>query len=132
MKFYIDENLPPNLARALDLLNNYDNDGTSVHSIKIEFGVGVKDEEWIPVVGKEKSVVITRDYNIHQTRQQKTLYEKHGVGIFFLRSPSKKKPYTYWEFVVELVSRWNEIKEKTRKDSLPFAYLITKRKIQKI
>ena len=49
---YIDENLPPQIARGLQLLqqpmNGKENVTISIYSIKDVFGQGITDEEWIP------------------------------------------------------------------------------------
>jgi PIN like domain len=47
--------------------------GFEVLSIKEVFGKGIKDEDWIPQVGKLHGVVITQDKNIHRTKPQRDL-----------------------------------------------------------
>ena len=59
MKIFIDENLSPFLAKGLHILEQPMADGFEVLSIKEVFGKGVKDEDWIPQVGKLHGVVIT-------------------------------------------------------------------------
>lgn len=63
LNIYIDENMPHQIADALDLIQSHLNEKESkkirVLSIKKEFGEGAKDEDWIPKVGKENGVVIT-------------------------------------------------------------------------
>lgn len=85
---YIDENLPPALAKGLqtlqDPLNKKERRDIRVLSIKEVLGSGAKDEDWIPKIGKEKGIVITQDYRIQTQRHQKELYLEHGIGIFFL------------------------------------------------
>jgi PIN like domain len=52
MKIFIDENLSPFLAKGLHILKQPMADGFEVLSIKEVFGKGIKDEDWIPQVGK--------------------------------------------------------------------------------
>lgn len=124
MKIFIDENLSPFLAKGLHILEQPMADGFEVLSIKDVFdkgdGKGVKDEEWIPKVGEMNGVVITQDKNIHRTKLQRDLFQKHGIGIFFISPP--KHGYTYWQMVEILIKEWKDIKEKcsTKK---PFSFI---------
>ena len=122
-RIYIDENLAPQIAEALNVLEAHANEGFEVLSIGKTFGRGVQDEDWIPKVGAEEAVIITQDINIHRTRRQRELFEKHGVGIFFLTPPSKTG-YTYWEQVEQIIKRWRDIKKKCR-NKRPFAFRCT-------
>ena len=122
---YIDENMPSQLAHGLHSLQQPQNkkDGFEVEvlSIKEVFGQGVADEVWIPEIGKKNGIVITQDFNIQQTRHQRELYLESGIGIFFLKTPSKSG-FQYWDFVKKMVEEWDTIKRIIRKESLPFAY----------
>lgn len=125
MKIYIDENISPNLAKGLNILEKPFGAGIEVLSIKEVFGEGVQDEDWIPKVGLEKGIVITQDYNIHRTRLQKELYLESGLGIFFFSK--SKTGFSYWEITVELIKRWDRLKKLATKTQLPFAYRCTSR-----
>ena len=130
-KVYIDENLPPQLAKGLHELqlpqNKRDNIEIQVLSIKDTFGQGEQDEDWIPKVGAESGIVITQDYRIQTQRHQKELYIECGVGILFF-SPPSKSGYQYWDLVKLVINRWEEIKQIIKKDDTPFAYRCTSRK----
>src|ERR1700734_4052698 len=92
-KIFIYENLPPQIARGLHVLQQPQNarEGIKMEvlSIKDFFGEGAKDEEWIPEVGRLKGIVITQDYRIQSLKHQRELYKQHGVGILFFSPPSK-------------------------------------------
>ena len=124
-KIYIDENLAPQLAKGLNELqqpqNIKDKLDIQVFSLKVIFGEGAKDEDWIPKVGAEKGIVITQDFRIQTLRHQNELYKKHGVGFFFFIPPSKSG-FAYWEMVKQLVNRWDDIKQIIRDNETPFAY----------
>ncbi|SDG82374.1 hypothetical protein SAMN04488062_102272 [Flavobacterium omnivorum] len=130
---YIDENFSHHLASGLDLfqqhLNSNEKINIQVLSIKKVFGRGAKDEDWIPLVGKEKGIVITQDLRIHTTRHQNELYKKHGLAVFFFKPPSNG--YTFWEMVEQLVKRWPEIKKKAS-DERPFAYRISPKNMERL
>lgn len=124
-KIFIDENLPPHIARGLNTLQQPQNarDGIKIEvlSIKDHFGEGSKDEEWIPEVGKLQGIVITQDYRIQSLKHQRELYKKNAVGILFF-SPPSKTGFAYWEMVKQVVKRWEEIKSIVKKNKPPFAY----------
>ncbi len=121
---YIDENLPPQLAKGLTLLTEKYNktNGVTINvlSIKEEFGIGALDEEWIPKIGEKKGIVITQDFNIQKTKHQRELYKQNDVGILFLTS--SKAGISYWEIVKLLIKRWDEITQIIKKNKTPFAY----------
>lgn len=124
-KIFIDENMPPQIARGLNILQQPQNDkdgiNIEVFSIKDYFGEGAKDEEWIPKVGKLRGIVITQDYRIQSLKHQRELYKQNGVGILFF-SPPSKTGFAYWEMVKQVIKRWEEIKSIVRKNSTPFAF----------
>lgn len=119
MKFFIDENLPPNLAEGLHLLEKPNGDGIEIISIQKEFGRGAKDEDWLPMVGKQGGIVLTQDLRIHSLRSQKEIYRAAGVGIFFFHPPSNSG-WRYWEMVLQIINRWAEIKKIEPKNQHPF------------
>lgn len=123
IKVYIDENISPYLAEGLYILEKPVGDDFEVLSIAKIFGQGAKDEDWIPKVGAENGIVITQDLNIHRVRRQRELYQHHNVGIFFL-SPPKKNGIRYWDMVLLLINRWQEIKQKATTER-PFAFRST-------
>ena len=124
-KIFIDENLPPQIAKGMNILQQPQNarEGIKIEvlSIKEYFGEGAKDEDWIPEVGKLKGIVITQDYRIQSLKHQRELYKQHGVGILFF-SPPSKMGFAYWEMVKQVVKRWEEIKSITKKNKTPFAF----------
>ena len=141
MTIYIDENSPPALAKGFNILQaplNHDpkyglREPIEVSSIKESFGKGVKDEEWIPKVSKDKDCVITQDYNIQRTRHQRELCTAQGLGMFYFKPPSKSG-FTYWNIVNMLVKHWPEIVRKASREARPFSYSVTPRstKLEKI
>ena len=130
MKIYIDENMPPQLAEGLSILEKPNNESVEVYSIQKEYGRGVSDEDWIPQVGKASGIVITQDSKMQRIKSQYRLLRDYKLGIFYLIPPGKG--YTYWEMVERIILNWQEIKNLTKKNRPPFAFKITPRKIEKI
>jgi predicted nuclease of predicted toxin-antitoxin system len=126
MTIFIDENLPVQLAHALQLLEKANNENVLVKSIIDEYGRGAKDEEWIPKLGQLKAFVITQDHNIHRKQLQKQLYQQHKVGLIVFKGPGKHG-YTYWEMVENIIKHWRLMKAQIKKQSPPFAFVITPR-----
>jgi hypothetical protein len=122
----MDENLSEKFAEGLQIMQQPMGNGIFVTSISKEFHKGVKDEEWIPVWGKQKGIFITQDIKITTRRQQAQLLTEYHLGAFFLDVP---KNYLYWDKVVVLVHRWKEIVDIINKNKRPFAFVITLRKI---
>jgi hypothetical protein len=131
MKIYIDENMPPQLAEGLSILEKPNHEGIEVYSIQKEYGRGVSDEDWIPQVGQVNGIVITQDARMQRIKSQYNLLKQYKLGIFYL-IPSGKRGYTYWEMVERIVLNWREIKSIIRKSKAPFAFRITPRKIERI
>lgn len=124
MKFYVDENITPNIAKALAILQNPRvEEKIEVFTIREEFGKGTPDEEWIPKVASENGIVITQDFNIQRVRHQRELYKKHGLGVVFFRPP--KKGYQYWDLVEFYIRRWKVVKDEVKKLKRPFGLVVT-------
>lgn len=122
MIIYIDENLPPQLAEGLNKLqeplNKRNKTDFEIKSVKTVFGEGAKDEDWIPIAGKENAISITQDFRIQTTRHQKELCENYGLGIFFFTSKNIK----YWQIVKTFIDKWEEILRIIETNKTPFAY----------
>jgi hypothetical protein len=127
MKFYVDENISPNIAKALAILQNSRLDEhIEVLLIKEEFGRGKADEEWIPIVANEDAIAITQDINIQRVKHQRELCKHYGLSIVFFKPP--KKGYQYWDLVEFYIRKWNTVKKEASKLNKPFSLLVTPRK----
>jgi len=133
MKFYFDENITPQIARALAILQEPRPEKIEVFTIKDVFGKGTADEEWIPIVAAEDGIVITQDFNIQRTRHQRELYRKHGLGVVFFKPPSKTG-FDYWTMINKVIEAWPKIKKVAKRERKPFAYVIKARskKLEKL
>ena len=129
IKVLIDENLSEYFADGLERMQMPMQNGIEVTSMAKAFGKGTKDEDWIPLWGKQKGVFITQDIRITTRKQQAQLLSDHNLGAFFLDVPQS---YRYWDKVKIIVYRWEEIVAIIKKTKRPFAYTITPRKIEKL
>lgn len=91
MKLFVDENLPPQLARGLSALFAGDHEITC-HRDK--FGTRCRlDEEWIPELGSEGDwVVLSGDLNIARKRPQRELFFRSKLVGFFPRAAVMELP----------------------------------------
>lgn len=123
-KVFIDENMPRQLAKGLNELqqpqNLRENAQFEIISVKDNWP-GASDEDIIPNIGNENGILITQDYRIQTRRHQKELYIENGVGVLFFNPPSKSG-FSYWEMVKQLVNRWEDIKHIIVRNDTPFAF----------
>ncbi|MDV3457699.1 hypothetical protein RZN05_11945 [Sphingomonas sp. HF-S4] len=91
MKLFVDENLPPQLARGLAALFNGDHE---VICHRDKFGMQCRlDEEWIPELGREGDwVVLSGDVNIARKRPQRELFFRSNLVGFFPRPAVMELP----------------------------------------
>ena len=89
MKLLVDNDLPPRLAEALNVIFAPDHE---IAALREKFGrANLKDEEWIPKLGAEGGwAVLSADMSIARKRPSRQLFVGAGlVGFFF--SPSLQK-----------------------------------------
>lgn len=129
-KIYFDENIPIDLAHGmqhLDKPKNVKGREVEIHYLPDVLNPGTKDEDWIPVLGAEGAIVVTHDLGIHRKTVERDLYQRHGLSLIFF-SPPSKNGYTYWEWVQQMIKRWEEIRTLALEAKRPFVYRYTNRK----
>lgn len=91
MKVFVDNNLPPSLARGLNALFDPDHHVTC-HRDK--FGLThIADEEWISALGHEGEwVVLSGDLNIARKRPSRELFRRAKLVGFFPRAAVMELP----------------------------------------
>lgn len=137
MIIYLDENMPPHLAKGFQIIQFPEGFKTNLNIevmfLPDTFGYGCKDIDWIPKVGKERSCVITQDINISKRQDELDLFQKHKVGIFFLKGPSKKNGLSIWGMTQALAKNWDEICRIATTNEKPFGYEFSlNRKMKKV
>lgn len=126
MIIFLDENLPKHLAEGFQILQKPEGYRSGyileVRYVPEEFGYGSKDQEWIPQAGNLEACVITQDININRRKHEMELYRSHGIGMFFLRGPSRKTGLGVWQMLEALAKNWPEISRRASTEKRPFAY----------
>lgn len=101
MKFFVDNNLPPHLARALNELTAHESH--NVVCLRDKFPDDVKDVDWIKILSKEKDwIVITHD-NLNKGLEREALRQA-GLVVFFLDKSWAN--HIYWQKSSQLVKWW--------------------------
>jgi hypothetical protein len=91
VKLLVDNDLPPRLAEALSVIfSPYD----QIVALRDKFGRSdLKDEEWIPKLGKEGGwAVLSADRNIAKKKPSRDLFIGAGLVGFFFSSSMQKMP----------------------------------------
>lgn len=74
MIIYFDENMPAHLAKGFDIIQRPEgirtNQKIKVKHLTEDFKIGAKDSEWLPLIGKQESCVITQDIKITQRKSE--------------------------------------------------------------
>lgn len=112
MKVMIDNDLPPRLATALHTV--FEADGDEVVALRVKFGrSNLKDEEWIPELGKEgRWAVISADMRIAKRRPSRELFIRQGLVGFFLGPSLQKRPLH--QQAARLMMLWPAIRDQHR------------------
>ena len=110
MKFIFDENFAPNLARALNILD----DEHEISSVLIKFGKELADTDWIPRLAQESEnwVILTMGKRISRHRQITEVWRQAGLTTFFFVGAWAHA--RSWERIVKTIGLWKDIVEKAR------------------
>ena len=94
MKFFVDNNLPPVLAKILDAyLKAQHPDGKAIH-LRERFPQDTPDIEWITELGKEEDdwYVFTADLRIFRNKAEKQAWRQSGLSAFVFKKGLAEKP----------------------------------------
>ena len=117
MKFFFDNNMSPNLAKAMNLLE--EGEGSAEH-LRDRFPGDEKDEIWLQHVGNNDLILITRDQKIRKHPAELSAYKRFKVGAFILTG----KVMTKWQGIRQLILAWEEIKRLSSATHKPYAFQI--------
>jgi hypothetical protein len=108
VRFVLDHNLAPNLARALGLLvQSY---GDEVTCLKDLGWQGDEDEDWIPRLAAEGGwVVITCDLDIVRNPYRQLVFRRSRLTAFFLLDSWSNGSVRGTEIAQRLLRLWPEI-----------------------
>ena len=111
MKFFVDNNLSIHLAHGMREF------GEDIDHLQDHFLQSAHDEEWLPVVGKNGWILITRDDNIRWRVAELRALRAHDVGAYFLGGKNLNR----CQLVQQLVRNWPQMKAKAQSQRRPFA-----------
>ena len=106
MKYLIDHNLPPALARAIDELCHSD-PHTEVHALKDLYPANTKDIDWITDLAQEKGWVIISQDRFTKGDAEKAAVKRSGLTVFFLAKQWSQAKF--WDKSHNLVRWWPSI-----------------------
>jgi hypothetical protein len=105
LKFLIDNNLPPSLARALNELSKPE--GHSVLALKDRFPPDTKDVDWILELKAEGGWAVISQDRFSKGDAERRVFRECGLPIFCLTKQWSTDPY--WSKAQNLVRWWPAI-----------------------
>lgn len=117
-RFFVDENTVP-LGKALAAVRT---DVIHPGHKRCPIVLGTKDVHWLPYIGQEGLLLITRDNRIRHRAAEKHAFLAHEVkGLFLTKSGSMSR----WDMLRMVVQYWGKI-EPLADEKGPFAYSLTR------
>ncbi|WP_028670280.1 DUF5615 family PIN-like protein [Saccharospirillum impatiens] len=105
MKFLLDNNLPPSLARALNELSS--SEGHTVVHLTEKFSRDTPDIEWIGTLKTEGDWVIISQDQFKKSDLEKQAFRRSGLTVFCLAKHWSS--VSYWEKAHQIVRWWPSI-----------------------
>lgn len=107
MKFLVDNNLPPSLARGLAELSKVDPDIEEVVHLRSKFPANSSDEFWMSqLLGEGGWIVISGD-QFKKSKAERELLRQRGLTVFVL--DPQWANHEYWGKAARLVLWWPKI-----------------------
>lgn len=119
MNFFFDNSLSPHLAKAMDILEQVEQEVRVIH-LQDKFQPNAKDEEWLEYAGKNRMIVITRDKQIKRRAAELRALKKYKVGAFILGGQNPR----IWQIVKQIINNWLKIKELSSDTRMPFIFKV--------
>lgn len=111
MKFLLDNNLPPPLARALNELCK--RDGHTVVHLSEKFTPSTPDIEWVKALKAEGNWVVVSQDQFKKSDLEKQAFRQAGLTVFCLAKHWSKA--TYWDKAHQIVRWWPAIIEQSER-----------------
>lgn len=116
MKLFFDEDAGTRVAEALRVL-----DVATVEYISNRRRIkkGTRDEDWLPVVGREGFLLLSCNIGILEAEAQRNLLIRENVGVVFLPGQA-----TRLQVLRLIVSKWEWLNSIHEHEPRPFAYVM--------
>jgi hypothetical protein len=113
LKFLIDNNLPPALARALDALSVHgDLPVESVVPLRDHFAPDTPDIDWMTQLAAEGGWNVVSGDNFRKSTAERELLRRAGFNVFVLQKSWSSQQY--WQKSAQLVLWWPKIVDYAR------------------
>lgn len=104
MTFFLDNNLPPQFAKILCMLD------IDAYALRDLYRPDILDPDWIPEVANRGWFIVTCDLRIKRRKHEKHAYQQAGAIVVGIHSGFMKIP-TIREKLVWLLRRWGDIEQ---------------------
>ncbi|WP_397412307.1 hypothetical protein [Polaromonas sp.] len=111
MKFFLDNNVPPNWADCLSGASHSQFAASAVEDVvhlKTRFRADTPDIDWIDALAEDKNwTIISGDAFRKRNGVERKVLQKSGLSVFVLQSSWAN--YPYWEKTAQLIRWWPRI-----------------------
>ena len=114
MRFFVDNNLSPKLARGMAAF------GEDVTHLQDHYPADAKDTDWLPRIGRDEWILLTRDNRVRFKPAELGAIKQHRVGAFFLGGKERSR----WDLIQQVVRNWSRMNELAEKTARPFAFRV--------
>ena len=104
LKFFFDEGIGQNLS---DGLLHF---GKNVEHVLDKFPAGTEDVEWLPYVGENKLILVTKDKGIKRKPNEKALLLQYNIVAFYLGGSEKSGH----NILKQLINAWDKMETKAK------------------
>lgn len=125
MHFFIDENISPRIANALNHLAKLCSEShTVLHAREVNGGPGMPDEVWLEQLKQsDKTWVILSKDRFQKGDPERLAFENCGITTINLGNDWKKK--NVWETALRLIEWWPVISKEVLQTPGPMHYDLT-------
>lgn len=114
MRFFFDNNLSAQLAHGMREF------GEDVVHLTDHFPKNAVDSEWLPFVGQNQMVVVTRDEKIRWEPAEIAAVRAFKIAVFFVGGRKQKR----CDLIEQVVRNWRRMKQVASTEQRPFAIRI--------
>lgn len=130
----MDENIPKNVAMALDLiqssLNEKYKENIKVTHIQLLGMRGLQDEKWVQKLDNDdENILITIDKDFKNNPGLRLICRERKISVILIINKGKNS--TVWEITLRLFNKWEELKTLSTKIAKPFLIELPKASIKK-